>query len=245
LNCGYNRASGQRAKTQVEKSVGTVAYGSRGSDRDAGGMRAWRPYENGFLNFLDNTIPRMAMVLFIGLGAAIVVAPTAAMALFGVVSPKLIFELFLLVVFYLGLFYWVTLRVTMYGVTLAAKMFKFEVPEDGRARLMGMIMMASLCTVPVVLIAILLTHGAAAHAGGGAGVAMGAVVLLMSLSLVAYVGVSFACFALLFHMKVIEAIPGFLLMIVFYFLGSLGSAGISAAVGVVLNTVFPGAAGGR
>jgi hypothetical protein len=144
----------------------------------------------------------------------------------------LLILIFLLVVFYMSLFWGVTLRVTMYGVELAAKIFKLEVPEDGRARLLGMAMVATVVTVPIVLVGVL------AAGAGHPGVSMGAVAAMMILGFVTYLGVSFACFALLFHMKIIEAIPGYFLMIVFYFLGTLAAGGVSTIVGTVLKAVI-------
>jgi hypothetical protein len=238
MNCGYNRASGQRAKTQVEKA--SLGYASRTPDRDSSGTRVWREYENPVLNFLDNSIPRIAMVLFFGMGAAMVVAPVAAVAIMGgPVSPGLLILLFLLVVLYLGLFWRVTLKITMYGVQLAAKIFKFEVPEDGRARLLGMVMVATVVTVPIVLVGIL--AAGAGHPGASMGVVAGTLIL----GFVTFLAVSFACFALLFHMRIIEAIPGYFLMILFYFLGSLASSAVSSTVGAVLKGVLPWMMGAR
>jgi hypothetical protein len=169
-------------------------------------------------------IPRLAMIMLLGFGAAIVVAPVAAvLAVGGTVSPLLVLALVVSAAIVLGLFYGVTLAITMYGVKLAAAIFKFEVPEDGRSRLMGMAMVGVICTVPIVLIGVLLT--AKTGAGGGAIAAMilcGGAAYLLS---------SFASFALLFHMKIWEAIPAYLLMMVFYLLGSIASNVISSIIG--------------
>jgi DNA-directed RNA polymerase subunit RPC12/RpoP len=240
LGCGYNRASGQRAKTQVQRPSRTqVAYESGASDRDYRGTRLWRPYESPALNFFDVIITKGAMAIFIVLSAISVIGPLLRGMMLGG-HPGMVFANVVVQLLSVFLTYTVVLGITAKGVEIAGNLLKFEVPEDARSRVLGTHMVASVASVIVMILAIAMAGGLASG-GGGAGPVAGAIASMLIFGVGAYLVVACAVFMLLFHLKIVEAILGYLLMLVFFILGVIAAGAIVLVVGLVIGLVVGGA----
>jgi hypothetical protein len=234
MNCGFNRASGQQAKTQVEKS--SLSRGPSGLRHDSSGKRLWQPYDNPVLNYLDTAIPKASVILFLGVGLVYIVAFYCRFISTGRTLPPIVMAVaVVVVVISMGLFWTVVLNITMAGVKLAGSIFKFEAPEDGRARLIGMHMIAFLFPVVMVLASVLINPRAS----------FGFIMCLFFFAVATYFLVCFACFKILFHLKWVEAIGSYLIMFAFYVMGTLitivlDSIVLAAAKGIIIAALRRG-----
>jgi hypothetical protein len=237
MNCGFNRASGQRAKTQVALASREEAPGHM-SRVGHDGTRLWTPYQNGFLNFTDTWGPRAAVFVFVAYSLVMsVVVPLVR----GGAGQEFFLRLAAQLIFF-GILYVIVLPITVYGVRLGGGIFKFELPEDGRSRVLAAHVLAAIIAgviLAVAVIAATATVGATPHSG--VHVTTGVLAMLggtIITAVLAYLCVSFLLFKLFFHLKFVEALLGYLLMVVFYLLGIVVAVAMMAGVVLVFGLLI-------
>jgi hypothetical protein len=243
MGCGYRRPSARQVQPLVARELVEERSGGAMSRTGFGGTRLWTDYENPFLRVLDSLIPNCAMILFLLMGVFFIVAPILAeMAGGRGVHPGGVFASILFIVVGMAMFYFVVLHITMYGVKIAASSFNFEVPEDGPNRLMGSHMVAFAVSAVVFFVGSLIA-GAGVQLSPTAGTAAAAFGGVFLVSLITYLTVSFACFTLLFHMRVVEAIVGYLLMVLFYMIGWAVNVVVLLILLFILGSIMAGVMG--
>jgi hypothetical protein len=143
---------------------------------------------------------------------------------------------------FFGILYVIVLPITVYGVRLGGGIFKFERPEDGRSRVLAAHVLAAIIAgviLAVAVIAATATVGATPHSG--VHVTTGVLAMLggtIITAVLAYLCVSFLLFKLFFHLKFVEALLGYLLMVVFYLLGIVVAVAMMAGVVLVFGLLI-------
>jgi hypothetical protein len=146
LNCGYDRQSGARAKTQVLRDK-KDRFGPRYEYR-FDGVRKNTPFANPTLDFLERWGSFLGYKIWriLLLTALVLVAVQGFLSgpAFFIVIPILLGVVFL----YWGTFYYVIARGMEWGVDRAGSIMKFETPDDSHDRIIAVVIWSEILALP-------------------------------------------------------------------------------------------------
>lgn len=233
LSCGYNKETGERRRTHVDASAkrAPAPVTTGGEHRGYGGIRTNTPYANPLLAVLDVYVPTILWWLYwalfgFGVIRTLITIAQAISTHGSNVDPTAVLMVFVAPFLTVATFFWM-LFAGIWGVGIAGKIMKYEMPDELFKRSMAI----TFCTACIGVTAIVVPIVTATASGGGVAALQRAALGSVFLAIVVTIPVNFLATWLWFRLTFLETLVAFPIKVIFEFLGGLALVLLVYAIG--------------